>query len=71
MEIEGTEYSAEMVELFLKTKGKNDVLDLPRDWFEQHLITFKEGYDLGCADTKDCDNCEERMPDEPERDPNG
>ena len=73
--IDQVEYDKEFVETFLKAQGKKEVLDLPRHWFEQHLATFKQGYDQGCADTKadapDCDNCEERMPDEPERDPNG
>ena len=49
MEIEGVTYSTELVEAFLQVKGKKDVLDLPRYWLEQHLITFKEGYDLGCV----------------------
>lgn len=68
MEIEGITYSEQMVQAFLKVKGKKDVLDLPRRWLEQHLISFKEGYDLGCknteADAPDCDVCERINPED-------
>ena len=64
MEIEGKTYSPEMVAVFLKTKGKKDVRDLPLSWFKQHMVTFYEGYDLGKADAPDCGVCERINPED-------
>ena len=62
--IDQVEYSKEMVERFLNVKGKKDVLDLPRHWLEQHMVTFYEGYDLANDDAPDCDVCEKIDPED-------
>ncbi len=38
------EYPDHVVEAFMEVQGKTDKLDFPRYWFEQHLITFYQGW---------------------------
>lgn len=45
MKVDGVEYPDHVVEAFMKVQGKTDKLDFPRYWFEQHLITFYQGWE--------------------------
>ena len=64
-EVGGVSYPVEVINAFMKAKGKTDELDFPSYWLEQHLITFNEGWQAAMEGVPNCDDCEERMPDEP------